>query len=420
MPFSRDRDNELHRSLRIHVLVFLGLALAVAVLFLQVVDTGFWSPEDIGDLNKMALAQTTGGLPDAYRPSLAGGYPVHPVFALEFRAFGLNPRPYYIVNVIAHLINSLLAYVLIGMLFHSWRSAFMAALLFALGVGSYGKNLTFVTGISSLVYAMTVLLGTILYVLNEKRNAGRWYGTYALGMYALFVASLFTRGGTFSLIASFAFYNLFFRQERGRPVLHTNLLICLTLAIAAIAMRVLQGTTMVAGADDPGTFLRNLPGYLILMVFPIHQSELLATAPPLVRAIYAMAPYIRVLVGIAILSYSLFGLVFGSRALRFYIAWMFAMVVPFAFFRYPADWLNLRFLYLVSVGFCVLLTTGTLYAFRLLAHRAWRRFVPFVIPVFYVLLSAALVRQLDHKNEQIARLPTTEARLQEIAAQFAP
>jgi hypothetical protein len=114
------------------------------------------------------------------------------------------------------------------------------------------------------------------------------------------------------------------------------------------------------------------------------------------------------------LSFSLFGFVFGSRALRFYIAWMYIMVVPFAFLRYPADWLNLRFLYLVSVGFCVVLTTGTLYAFKLLSHRRGRRWTPFAIPAAYVVLTMVLVRALDLKNEQLARSPDIAERRAQI------
>jgi hypothetical protein len=123
-----------------------------------------------------------------------------------------------------------------------------------------------------------------------------------------------------------------------------------------------------------------------------------------------------VLAGLAILSYSLFGFVFGSRALRFYIAWMYVMIVPFTFMRFPADWLNLRFLYVVSLGFCVVLTTGTLYAVKLLSHRRWRRLVPLAIPASYVLLTAALVHALNVKNEQVARAPATRERLGQIAA----
>jgi hypothetical protein len=402
------------------VLVAVGLAAAAALMYLQVVDTGFWSPEDLTELTQTAEAHARGELPLVVLPSLAGGYATNPIFGLEYRLFGLEPRPYFIVNLIAHCLNSFLAYLLVNTLLHDRRSAGMAALLFALGVGSYGKNLMIAAGISSLVHAMVVLLGTLLYVLNEKRNAGRVVAWYALGFYLCFIGSLFMRFGTFSLLASFAFYNIFFRAERGRPVMHLNLLVCVALAFTAWVGRAALDPGSARSLMDTGAFLRNLPGYLVLMVFPLHQSQLLETAPPVVRAVYAAAPVIRVIAGLAILSYSLFGFVFGSRALRFYIAWMFVMIVPFAFMRFPADWLNLRFLYLVSLGFCVVLTTGTLYGFKLLSHRRWRRFVPFVIPISYILLTAALVRALDTKNEQVAMAPATRERLAQIAALAPP
>jgi hypothetical protein len=405
-------------SFGIHLLVLLALALASGALFSQVIDTGFWSNEDLFQLAGVADAYAKGQLPLAFHPVLAGGYPANPVFLFEFHAFGMTSWPYYVVNILVHVLNSWLAYVLVNTLLHDRRSAFMAAFLFALGVGSYGKNLMFVTGISSLVYATAVLLGTLLYVLNEKRNAGRPFGVYAGGFFAIFAATLFMRGGTFSLLASFAFYNLFFLRERQRRVLHTNLLVCVAVALVALTLRALSRPEAVTHGVDPGAFLRNLPGYLVLMVFPLHQSALLSTAPGFVRDVYAMAPVIRILVGWAIVSYSIFGFIFGNRTVRFYIAWMYVMVLPFAVFRYPADWLNLRFLYLVSVGFCVLLTTGTLYAFKLLSKHRYRRLVPFLIPAAYIALSAALVSQLDHKNHLLASDPVTEQRRAEIAARL--
>jgi hypothetical protein len=402
------------------VFVAVGLALAVAAMYLQVVDSGFWSPEDLAALWHAASAQARGDLRLTVIPRLAGGYATNPIFGLEFHYFGLDPRPYFAVNLVAHWINAYLAYLLVNTLLHDRRSAALAALLFALGVGSYGKNLMLAIGISSLMHAMIVLLGTLFYVLNEKRNAGRPFGWFALGFYVLFVSSLFMRFGTFSLLACFAVYNLFFRPERDRPVLHTNLIVCLGLATVAWVAGLFLGVARGASGIDTAAFLRNLPGYLVLMVFPLHQSQLLETASPVVRAVYGAAPVIRVLAGLAILSYSLFGFVFGSRALRFYIVWMYVMIVPFAFLRFPADWLNLRFLYVMSLGFCVLLTTGTLYGFKLLSHRRGRRFVPFVVPIAYVVLTAVLVRTLDTKNEQLARASETRARLAQIAAQAGP
>jgi hypothetical protein len=156
---------------------------------------------------------------------------------------------------------------------------------------------------------------------------------------------------------------------------------------------------------DPGAFLLNLPGYLVLMVLPLQQSTVLTEAPWWIQWLYHIAPMLRVLVGLTILSYSLFGFIFGNRAVRFYIAWMYVMIVPFTLFRYPEDWLNLRFLYLVSLGFCVLLTTGTLYAYKLLQARRYRRFLPFLLLVFYVLATTYTVHTLAGKNRQLADSP---------------
>jgi hypothetical protein len=138
------------------------------------------------------------------------------------------------------------------------------------------------------------------------------------------------------------------------------------------------------------------------MAFPVQHSELLDSASGFVRFLYGVAPFIRILVGLTFLSFSIFGIVFGNRAVRFYITWIYVMVVPFAVFRYPADWLNLRFLYLVSLGFCVLLTSSAVYASKLLMHRRIRRLIPFLVPAFYAGLTIVLVTQLDAKNERLA------------------
>ncbi len=392
-----------------------ALSLAGGLLFVQGLGTGFWSPEDFHALRSAAEAHARGELPVAFRPSLAGGYPVNPFVAVEFRLFGLDARPYYVMNLVVHILNAYLAFLLVNSLLHDRRSACIAALLFVLGVGSYGKNLLFACGISSLLYATTCLAATLLYVQNEKRNSGRPVGVFAFGFFAIFACSLFMKGGMFSVLSCALFYNLFFRPERQRPVFHTNLFICLIVAAVSVFVNeALLGGEANAGAAT--SFLRNLPGYLILMVFPLQQSELLEKSPALVKALYAVSPVLKVIVGLTILSYSLFGLVFGGRPIRFYIAWMYVLIAPFAFFRYPDDWLNLRFLYLVSLSFCVLLTSGSMYLHRLLAHRGARRYLPFAVPVLYAVVSVVLVSQLNTKNRELARHPSTRQQLDKVRA----
>lgn len=400
------------RTLSQHLAVVLLLAIAGVALFYQVLDTGFWSPEDLHELSRAARASAEGRLNQVWHPSVSGGYPVNPVIAFEFLSFGLNARVYYTVNLAVHVLNAYLAFLLVTSLLHRRRDALIAALLFVLAVGSYGKNVMHAAGISSLLYATMCLTATLLYVHNEKRNAGRWWGIWALGFWTLFGVSLFMRGATVSVVASCALYNVFFASERKRPILHTNLIVSIALTLVVLVGGVFLGRHDVTPSGaEAGAFLRNLPGYLILMVFPLQQSELLEQASPLVRALYAAAPVLRLLVGLTIVSYSLFGFIFGGRAIRFYIAWMYVMVMPFAFLSYPTHWLNIRFLYLVSLGFCVLLTTGAMYGYKLLIHRPERRLLPFLIPLFYVGVSVFLVNQLNRKNADLAQDPATRKSL---------
>lgn len=388
----------------ISLAVLAAFALAALAMFGRVLDTPFWSPEDFHALSSAVDARSSGTLLE-WRPALAGGYPVNPLLAVEFHHFGLDARPYLLVNLVIHVLNAFLAFLLVNSLLHNRLGAFLSALLFVLTVGSYGKNLMFAAAGSSLIYASCVLLAMLLYVQNEKRNAGRFVGWWSFGFLLVFAASLFMRGGTFSILGAVVFYNVFFREERKRPILHTDLKVALVMAVVALVGKAVVQDGGSATAVDPGAFVRNLPSYLILMVLPLQQSVLLTEAPGWVQWLYRIAPVLRVLVGLAILSYSLFGFVFGNRAIRFYIAWMYVMIVPFTLFRYPEDWLNLRFLYLVSLGFCVLLTTGTLYAFKLLQARRVRRYLPFLLLVLYVTATAYLVEQLDSKNRVLARSP---------------
>jgi len=126
-------------------------------------------------------------------------------------------------------------------------------------------------------------------------------------------------------------------------------------------------------------------------------------AGPAVRFIYDFATAIRVVILLCIISYSFFGFIFGNRVIRFFIAWTYIMVTPFCFFRFPADWLDIRFLYLVSVGFDLILASGTVLAARLLYQRPFRRKLPYLIPAAFVMLSYFVLVQLDRNYERKAK-----------------
>jgi hypothetical protein len=141
------------------------------------------------------------------------------------------------------------------------------------------------------------------------------------------------------------------------------------------------------------------------MVFPLQPSELLERANPIVRLVYDVRTVIRVLLTIAIVSYSFFGIVFGSRAVRFFIAWTYITLLPFTGITGTGLWLNLTHLYLTSIGFCIILSAGSIGVYHLLKIRRWRRYIPFLAPLIYAVLSVSVAHQIDAQNRRAAQRP---------------
>jgi hypothetical protein len=212
-------------------------------------------------------------------------------------------------------------------------------------------------------------------------------------------------------------FNLFFRTETHRRVFGRSFLVVAGFALVVLVVKYsLIRTT--PGIGDFGVsgyaFIKNYASYLVRMVFPIHTSSLVTDSGPVVRMVYKIAGQIRLVTFLCILSYSVFGFIFGNRAIRFFIVWTYITLTPFCFYDFPRDWFNIRYLYLVSVGFVMILSSGTVLAARLLYEKAWRRFIPYVVPLFYVFLSQFVIQNLDRNYERLGN----SSRLDTLKAQF--
>ena len=336
----------------------------------------------------------------------------HPVplalFVLEHQLFGTDPMGWYAVNLALHGFNAFLVYWLVTALLYDRRIALLSGVLFAFGVGSYGKAVMFVAGAENLLIATLYLLIVNLYVRNDLYGGGRVFSArYALVL-LLFLLVSFAKPTAFALVGGLLAYKVFFRGERGgdRRLLDPQLLVLGGAAVAFWAVRQLSGVvdfTWGAAGDNPFTFawmfVRNLINYIVHMFFPIHVSRLVETSHPLVQFVYAIAPVIRFVIALSIVSYSLFGFVFGNRTIRFFLAWTFISVLPYCAVQFPADWLNIRYLYQVSVGFVFVMAAGTILSTDLLHRRRDRQWLPLIVPLLFVLLSGYITARLDAKYE---------------------
>jgi len=408
-----------------NTMLLLGF-IAVSLAFFHLsLDNGFWSGYDYVILENSLMMRSDAsaafysGAPFKFQPLI---YAIH---YLLFRLFLLDASGYLLFNIVLHGINSFLVYLLVNTLLRDRTVSALAGLLFVFTIGSYGKSVMAASGLEDLVITTLSLLTMILYFKNELDGDGRTLSVRYVAALVFFLASMLTRSTSFAILGCFLAFNLFFRRERGRPIFHRSFVILLMIAVAAFVVKL----TVFRYApplytEYPGAFafvflaFKNVINYLVRMIFPIHTSYLVTRAGPAVRFVYRFATEIRILIALTVVSYSFFGFVFGNRTIRFFIAWTYIMVLPFAFFQFPADWLNMRHLYLVSVGFVSVIAAGAVYCSRLIARNRWRRYVPFLVPLAFIALSRFIILQLDSSYEHRAESEPMKAYRRALAEKY--
>jgi len=407
-------------------LLVLCAFLAISYLFFHpALDNNFWHGDDFTYLThnlrtaEHRVAVFDNKEPYKFQPLVYG------VSYLLFKTCGFEPHGYFLFNILLHGLNSFLVYLLVQTLLKERTVAFLSGLLFVFTVGNYGKAIMIMSGLEDLVITTFTLCTMIFYFKNELGGGGRIRSLWFILALVFFVASMLTRSTSFSILGAFLAFNYFFRRDTGRRVINSNFIVLLVVAAAALVTKtqVFQYSPAFY-TENPGPVkivlfaAKNVISYLVRMIFPIHTSNLVAEAGPAVRFVYGFATEIRIVIALTVISYSFFGFIFGNHAIRFFIAWTYIMVVPFAFFQFPRDWLNIRHLYLVSIGFVMVISAGAVYCSRLIAHRTWRRLVPFIVPLFFILLARFIVTQLDYSYELKAASPATIEHRREIARSF--
>ncbi len=404
-------------SIRTHGPIFIVLVAVVYLAFGRLLTTPVWDLLDmqiICDAHALSLSPAT-------MFNHVGFYFSQPLLQLAFLAeyhfFGLNVAGYLAVNLFVHTINTFMVYMLVNMLFPRRAMALVAALLFALAVGSYGRVFMTIHQLESLMLAGLHMLVLYFFIRNDFRRDGSVRSPLFLIGLGLFLLTGLTKAASFSLVGCLIAYKIFFyRQRAGRTVLSLDILVFLLVSVLfhlGQSRWGYQAPTIFENTGNEAQFslmsIKNVFRYLNLMFFPMQQSPILDTAPSWVVGIYEGRLVIRIFLTLSILSYSFFGFVFGSRAIRFFIAWTYITLLPFTSHSTSGDWLNLSHLYLTSLGFCVVLAAGATGTSGLLQRRRWRRLAPYLIPVYFAFISLGVAWRLDAKNKTISQHPNIVA-----------
>lgn len=92
------------------------------------------------------------------------------IFYIEYSLFGLNPYPYYVVNLFLNFLVSVSVYILFFQVLRNKALAFLGAILFSF-LPSHTQNLYWISTLSTTISSLFILFGLIFYYLaGIKKN----------------------------------------------------------------------------------------------------------------------------------------------------------------------------------------------------------------------------------------------------------
>jgi tetratricopeptide (TPR) repeat protein len=207
------------RAIPKHRRAWLGVGLVVlatAFLYAPAVNHQFtnWDDDrqitanpDIRDLSPQGIGKMFSSFyVSLYQPLTSLG------FAVEYRLFGLNPRVYHTVNVLLHLVNILLVFVLVRTLAQNAGIGLAVAALFAVHplqveAAAWASSLSIV--LSSLFYLATL----IAYVAYARSGRGRYFA----GALVLFLLALLAKTTAATLPLVLIVLDLYLPRSLLRP-----------------------------------------------------------------------------------------------------------------------------------------------------------------------------------------------------------
>jgi len=369
------------------------LALIAGFVFLPVVNADFvksWDDASYVTANPMIQSLTPSDLVRAATAFLLGNY--HPltmmVFAVQYQFFGLNARGYHAVSVILHVVNCLLVFWLIYLVWGNIPAAFLSGLLFGLHPLRV-ETVAWISDQKDLLCAGFALLAIIGYINFRRRNR---IAFYLLALLA-FILSLLAKASAL-LLPVFLLITDYVRDRRigRRMILDTLPFFGVSLILGAVSLAA-RGSYQ---------------GQLAEHVFSIGQKALIGVD----RLVYYFLgrnffpniyPYLNTydiarnglpiaptVIAFAILAVIVFGVILSLKRTK-KIAWSFGFFAIFifpAFFTVSLGYSADRFTYLPAVGVAFL---GQVY-FQWLYRRVYReaRIIKYAIIGLVVGLVAVL------------------------------
>lgn len=290
--------------------------------------------------NRSAVAFTDLSF-DVYRPVATLSY------AVDYFLWKLNVFGYHLVNVLLHSFNAILLFIFLYALFGDIWIALFASLFFALHPVQT-EVVSWISGRSSILFMLFYLSALLLYVRGK-----------ILPSLALFTVSLFSKEMAVTLPFLLVAYDIHFpNKEPVRRRIYRYIPYFIAVAVFVLVRALVLKRVSQCGwwGDSPyHTFLSMSAvflDYIKILILPVKQCAFYVTR------ICTTISDPKAMLGLALLLASLGSvpLIFRrSRKISFFVCWFFITILPVSNIVPLKALMAERFLYIPSIGFCVIL-----------------------------------------------------------------
>ncbi len=278
---------------------------------------------------------------------------------------GLDPFGYHMSNLLFHVLNSILVYLIVLNVLNRPGAALLSSLLF-ITHPVHTESVDWITGRTDLLCALFMMIAFLLYLKCPSRRGGARFLLYAFSLLA-FIFSLFAKEMSVTLLPIIVLIDLYSAPGdrkaliKERLPLYSGYLVITILHLAGMVLLFNKGVS------DPHIY----PGWntcsMLLTMSNIFTFYLKKLVFPVNLCIYHIFPVSQSLLDVSVLISIgiLFALVITAiRAYRrcpgltFSIAYFFITILPVSNIIPIAGIVAERYLYIPSVGFCLLAASG--------------------------------------------------------------
>lgn len=271
-------DSSLTLSRGQYLLAFLLVIFVTIIAYLPTLSNGFVPIDDDQYVTENLLIRdfTFTGVAKLFTSFYASNY--HPLTGLsnmlEYSLCGLNPRPYHLVNLLLHVLNSILVFILVSFFVNRIESALIVTLLFAVHP-LHVESVAWISERKDILYTFFFLLSLIFYqrYLTFAKNV------YNFGLALIFfILSLLSKSAAITLPLFLLLFDYYAnRSINKRSILEKIPFFILSIVFGIIAIVSQKGGGAISDLSTTFSLLDrfflinySIMFYVVKSIFPIN------------------------------------------------------------------------------------------------------------------------------------------------------